>query len=70
MVKKITSYAVLQSSSSGTFWVVLGSKKNIGGIDAHSVLITDDTGSYNIRWKYLATFNNQLIGSENEIALK
>jgi hypothetical protein len=54
----------------GAFKITLGNSKTISGVTAYELIITGDAGDFTPRWKYLASANNQILGSVDGITLQ
>jgi len=58
------------TKDSGRFRVTLGTPKDINGVPAYEVQVSGKIKSdFLPRWKYLATANNQILGSEDGVSL-
>ena len=63
-------YSYSSGSATGVFQVTLGAPTSIGGVTAYKVVVTGGGSDVAPRWKYLASKDNQLLGSTDGITLQ
>ena len=66
----MSSSGTSTGSSTGKFTVTLGAASTIQGISAYALTLTGQAGHYSPSWKYLASSDNQILGSSDGTTLQ